>query len=87
MSRFKDSFNQFIKDPIKWRQDSWDRTSDKQAKILNILLKLSSGTLTALCFLLVFIGKKEYLILGIISLIILITFNPIRFKAKYGSKK
>lgn len=33
MSKFKKSFEQFKKDPEKWRQDSWDRTSNKQAKI------------------------------------------------------
>lgn len=40
MSKFKDSFNQFIEDPIKWRQNSWDRTSDKQAKYLKKYLNI-----------------------------------------------
>ena len=87
MSKFKNSFEQLKKDPDKWRQDSWDRTSDKQAKLLNILIKSSSGLLAALCFLLGFGVNKKYLILGIIALIILIKVNPVHFKAKYGSKK
>lgn len=87
MSKFKDSFNQFIEDPIKWRQNSWDRTSDKQAKYLNIFLKIAFGFSTILYFLLAYIGEKVCLILGIISLICLIKCDAVRFKAKYGSKK
>ena len=87
MSKFKNSFEQFIQDPEKWRQDSWDKTSDKQAKLLNILIKSTSGVLAALSFLLGFGVDKKYFIVGIIALIVLIKYNPIRFKAKYGSKK
>lgn len=87
MSKFKNSFEQFKKDPIKWRQDSWDKTSDKQTNLLNILIKTSSGCLAALSFLLGFGVDKKYFIIGIIALIIFFVMDPHRFKNKYGSKK
>ncbi|MPM60028.1 hypothetical protein SDC9_106875 [bioreactor metagenome] len=87
MSILKNSFEQFNKDPDKWKQDSWDKTSYAKAKFLNILIKVSSGFLAALSFLLGFGVDKKYFILGIVALIILIKYNPVHLKEKYGSKK
>lgn len=87
MSKSKNSFEQFKKDPDKWWQDSWDKTSYAKAKFFNILIKVLYGFLAALCFLLGFGVDKKYFILGIIALIILIKYNPVHLKEKYGSKK
>lgn len=87
MSKLKNSFEQFNKDPDKWRQDSWDRTSDAKVKFFNILIKVSCGFLVALSFLLGFGVDKKHFIVGIIALIILIKYNPKHLKDKYGSKK
>ncbi len=87
MGKFKNSFEQFKNDPDKWRQDSWDKTSDNKVKFFNILIKSTSGFLAALSFLLGFGVDKKYFILGVIALIVLIKYNPMHLKDKYGSKK
>ena len=86
MSNFKNSFEQFKNDPEKWRQDSWDKMSDSKVKFFNILIKLSCSILVILCLLLGFVKDKNYFILGFIALIVLVKYDPMHLKNKYGSK-
>ncbi|MGL6106132.1 hypothetical protein [Romboutsia sp.] len=87
MGKFKNSFEQLKKDPTKWRQDSWDKASDKQTNLLNIIFKSIYGFGTALGFFLGFIADKKYFFIGIIFLIMFLFISPKKFKSKYGSKK
>ncbi|CEP43031.1 Uncharacterised protein [[Clostridium] sordellii] len=86
MGKFKNSFEQFKKDPEKWRQNSWDNTSKTQVNLLNIISKLIYGFGTLLGFFLGFAVDKKYFFMGILFLIMFFVLSPKKFKDKYGSK-